>query len=287
MAHKQPRYGLVVVALLGFAAPAHAQDAVGRAMVVEGSPRISNAGGVATLAKGDAVAAGDTIETANGRVRLRMHDDSVITLGRDTVLTIDEYLLEAEADRGGGLLDLVRGRVKALVGRMFGGSSPFQVQTPTSIAGVRGTYFRIDHEDDRSTATVFGGSLELRTHAGDDAVVLSAGEQATIGMDGFTRPPQRVPGGRLRSLEFGLEAQATPTLPDTGGKLDRIAADTLAAQPARDASKAQASPEAGGPIDQRSTRDTRPNPTPPINLESLDPARSGTLGVDLTFPEVE
>ena len=84
-----------------------------------------------------------------------MRDDSVLTLGPRSEMTIDQ--LEVR-DRGGtSRLGVAVGAVRAIVTDRYGTSgSSFEVKTPTAVAGVRGTGFVALVDDDAKRTRVIG-----------------------------------------------------------------------------------------------------------------------------------
>lgn len=76
------------------------------------------------------------------------------------------------------------GKVVANVKSLFSPSSKFEVQTPTTTAGVRGTTFSVSHyPDGRSNVKVYSGSValyEAGSPAGQPQVILQSQQQATV-----------------------------------------------------------------------------------------------------------
>ncbi len=85
----------------------------------------------------------DTYETQKkSKLKILFADDSLLTLGEDTKMTITESVYDPAKDYRSTKLTLAKGSVGAIVGRAFSGSgSKFEVHTPTSVAAARGTHF--------------------------------------------------------------------------------------------------------------------------------------------------
>lgn len=84
----------------------------------------------------------DVIETqAGARAKALLQDDSLLTIGEKSRLEISEHIYDPANNRRSAVLRLVRGTVRALVGKALGGGSRFEVHTPTAVAAARGTYF--------------------------------------------------------------------------------------------------------------------------------------------------
>ena len=91
----------------------------------------------------------DIIETEReSRSKALLNDDSILTVGEHSRVEITEHVYDPRRDARTVVVNLVRGKVRALVGKVFTGTgSKFEVHTPTSVAAARGTYFVVWHAD--------------------------------------------------------------------------------------------------------------------------------------------
>lgn len=128
--------------------PAGAQEvasqAIGLYTAVTGQVTATHAGQVAavTVSLRGNVFFKDVIETqAGARAKALLQDDSLLTIGEKSRLEISEHLYNPAENRRSAVLRLVKGTVRALVGKAFAGESRFEVHTPTAVAAARGTYF--------------------------------------------------------------------------------------------------------------------------------------------------
>ncbi len=94
---------------------------------------------------GAAVFENDMVETgADGSVGITFSDNTVISAGPNTELTLDEYSYNPSTLEGTMLADLLAGTVAIDSGDMVRGSSEaMRVKTPSAILGVRGTKFLV------------------------------------------------------------------------------------------------------------------------------------------------
>ena len=78
---------------------------------------------------------------------LTLKDGTVLTMGPDTVMDLHQFQFDTTTQQGNFLLDLLRGSVRVVTG-LLAKVNPerFQVQTPTSVVGVRGTDFIVETE---------------------------------------------------------------------------------------------------------------------------------------------
>jgi hypothetical protein len=78
---------------------------------------------------------------ASSKVEVLFIDDSTLTLGENSQITVDEQIVQPLA-ASTGVVNLVQGIMRAVVSDRYqkpGGR--FEVRTPTAVAGVRGTSF--------------------------------------------------------------------------------------------------------------------------------------------------
>src|SRR5262245_7384427 len=107
---------LLLIVILCVGAVASADDPVGHVAALEGGAEAQHAGGSACppLAAGDGVLLGDHVRTlADGRVKLLLRDDSVLTLGVSSELTLDEQTVGAQAPAS--RFGLAVGTIRAVV----------------------------------------------------------------------------------------------------------------------------------------------------------------------------
>src|SRR2546425_11071760 len=146
--------GAALALLLG--AAAGAQEPVGSVAALEGSADALHAGQAAAVAlkPADAVLLGDRLHTAAAsKLRLLFRDDSVLTLAAESELTVTAQLVGPA--RANSTLSLWVGTLRALVtDRYKTPGSSFEVETPTAVAGVRGTAFVVNYDAARKTTLV-------------------------------------------------------------------------------------------------------------------------------------
>src|ERR687892_400554 len=155
------------------AAPALAQPPGGpvvRAVSVQGTVEGRRAGQTSwqSVRLNDTFSPGDTIRVRDrSRADLAMLDQSVLRLNAGTEMTV-----QAVKDERTGVVNLLRGAA-----HFFSrGPRSLEVQTPFTVAGVRGTEFYIGLEPDRALLTVFEGTVLAQSQAG--SLTLTSGQSA-------------------------------------------------------------------------------------------------------------
>lgn len=106
----------------------------------------------------------DLDETEFGaRIELQFDDGSTITIGEDTALTIDEMVFDPKTNLRKISLRLTVGTMRVTAAKNTNPNSSFNVITPTSIAGVRGTEFNVSVAADGATRIItFEGAVGVR-----------------------------------------------------------------------------------------------------------------------------
>jgi hypothetical protein len=139
---------LVVVAVLvcAIVTSAAAQDrpAAGRIKVSEGAAFVVRDGAAIPAKVGDVVFESDGVRTGDGKIGITLNDDTRLSLGPDSELTLERFTY-APAESGFGLvLKFVRGAATYVSGRIAKlAPDSIRLETPASIIGVRGTTLAI------------------------------------------------------------------------------------------------------------------------------------------------
>jgi ferric-dicitrate binding protein FerR (iron transport regulator) len=99
----------------------------------------------------DTFCPGDSIRVqANSRADIALLNQSVLRLNANTTITV-----EAPKEQTTGVVDLLRGATNIF----SRGPRSLEVNTPFTVAGVRGTEFFISIEPEQTLITVFEGTV--------------------------------------------------------------------------------------------------------------------------------
>jgi len=139
--------GLAILTL-GFALSAHAAD-IGQVKVAKGQVTIERAGQVIPAGPGVRLQTGDVLKTgADGSVGLTMSDNSLLSAGPNSILSLDRYEFDSTTSQGQFDATLTKGSLAVISGRIAKQSpDAMTVRTPTAIMGVRGTEFAVSADD--------------------------------------------------------------------------------------------------------------------------------------------
>ena len=138
---------VVVALVLSLIAPdrAAAADDVGQIKVAKGTVYIERAKQRVAVTVGTVVQEGDVVVTGpDGSAGITFKDDSLLSVGPDSVLAIDRFAFDSTTYAGAFETSLRQGTMAAVSGKIAKGSpDAMRVRTPATILGVRGTEFLV------------------------------------------------------------------------------------------------------------------------------------------------
>lgn len=137
------RTALLVAALLTLSQAGAAE--IGRIKVAKGGVTIERDGGAVPASVGTRVQTSDRIRTAaDGSVGITLDDDSLLSAGPNSVLSLDRYAFDSTTNQGRFDASLNKGTLAVISGRIAKQSpDAMTVRTPAIILGVRGTTFAV------------------------------------------------------------------------------------------------------------------------------------------------
>jgi hypothetical protein len=134
------------IALLLAAGPSTAAGEAGTIKVAKGSVAVERAGKRLPVTVGDRVMSADRIITgADGAVGIVLRDNTRLSAGPGSVLSLDKYSFDSTTHAGELDASVKQGTVSVISGKVAA-ASPERVsfRTPTATLGVRGTEFVIE-----------------------------------------------------------------------------------------------------------------------------------------------
>jgi hypothetical protein len=215
------RTALALLLLLVGPVAAGAQEKVGWVAALEGRAEVFHPGGTAwtSLAAGDDILRGDQLRTAaESRLKLLFRDDSVLTLAASSQLTVNE---QTAGEAPTSFFSVLVGTVRALCTERYAQQGArFEMETPTAIAGVRGTGFVVTFDPAPEETRVVGlfDTTAVRSQLdpeGRREVRVGPGEMTTVGRGAYPRLPTAVPEDVLRGLVGATEVGGGAAAPAT------------------------------------------------------------------------
>lgn len=151
-----------------------AAAACGNVVGIAGACTAMRQGRSVPLKLGEAVDAADTISVpADGKLKLRMSDGSVISLGAGSNLTISAYQTGADGTRQNAQLALAQGVLRAVVAPVSHPAA-FEVSTAVGTAAVRSTDWFVIIQPQAMQVGVLSGAVELTSTATRRSVEIPA-----------------------------------------------------------------------------------------------------------------
>jgi len=138
----------VLVAMMIFSSAVLGQETIGFVKTVAGDATVTDGGKVVKAVAGTPIKVNSILKTgAKGTMGVTFKDNSVMSFGPDTEVTVDEYLyspakgdLKFGASMSKGALNVVSGAIAKLK------PDAVSLKTPTGTIGVRGTNFAVKIE---------------------------------------------------------------------------------------------------------------------------------------------
>lgn len=136
---------LAAVLLIGSVAAQAADKAIGVVKKAEGAVSLERHGESLAVKTGTKVAEKDVVQTGgDGSVGIIFSDDTLLSLGPDSRLVLEEYAFEPAEGKFAFWTRLSRGTAAYLSGKIVKlAPEAVKVQTPNAMVGVRGTKFAV------------------------------------------------------------------------------------------------------------------------------------------------
>lgn len=123
---------------------AGAADSVGQVKIATGTVAVERDGKTSALAVGDRVFQSDTIVTKDGMVGITFADNSMMSLGPQSRLSLDEFKFDTTTQNGTFNSSLQKGTLTVKSGQIVKQTpEAMHVRTPAALLGVRGTEFAV------------------------------------------------------------------------------------------------------------------------------------------------
>jgi hypothetical protein len=246
--------GVAAVTLSVICSCAFAQSAatgpivIGNAVVVVGHASLEEAHRHASLARGDAIAQGSTIETgADGYVYITTVDQGFISVRPNSSLSIERYEYDPTApDRTVIKLVLHKGIVREISGKgAQAAREHYRMNTPVAALGVRGTDFSVFTDSNVTRAEVRSGGIVM-TPLGEGCAATGIGPCETPeAVQLFaTQRNALLQLNRGSARPIVIEAKHSQLVPDPAAQVQKSEDNTARAA----AASAASTPEAQAPV---------------------------------------
>ncbi|MFZ5354115.1 MAG: FecR domain-containing protein [Bacillota bacterium] len=139
------------------------------AKVIElsGEVKVTKSGGEKAVKafKGMGLTQGDSIKTGNdGSVTLDLNEEKEVKISSNTYIVLSELLESIKSSKDKTTINLLGGKIVVNIKKKLDTGSTFQVNTPTSVMGVRGTMFYVGYEEGTTDIAVLEGTVATVTY---------------------------------------------------------------------------------------------------------------------------
>ena len=126
---------------------------------------------VRQLTMSDKVFYNEVISTkADSASKIKFPDDTLLTVGPNSNVTIDAFVYDPNSKNSKMVVNATLGVARFVTGKM--GSAAYQIKTPTTTIGVRGTVLTVTVEEDGATsANVEDGAIVVQGQTGEPVEV--------------------------------------------------------------------------------------------------------------------
>ena len=205
----------VLAATLVVASQASAQTEVGAVAAVVGSLQMQRGGTWQDASIGVPVFAGDHLRTGDSdQAKIVFRDDTVLHLGPKTEMSLEKQTFEPNTHRFETLHHLAKGKVRAWVSEYYHEPrARYEIETPTAVAGVRGTEFIVMYDASAEFTDIVGlaETVEVGGKLSVIGTLVQVGPQYStrVRKGQFPTAPQQVDESHLRPYVEGLDIIGT------------------------------------------------------------------------------
>ena len=156
---------------------------IGQVVALKGDVKLERESKIQELLLKDKVLENDQITTLNdSRTQLLLNDETVITVGENSIFKMDEYLLNEEKDST-LKMNFLNGTFKVITGKI-GKLNPdsFKIQTKTASIGIRGTEILLQLEAQKERIMCTQGTIIVTINETNNITILNVGESLVINL---------------------------------------------------------------------------------------------------------
>jgi hypothetical protein len=294
----------VVLALAAARARGQAGAEVATIAAVIGGAELQRAGSAEwqLAAVGSPLFAGDRVRTRPAsRMKIVFQDDSIVDVGPASELVIDAQEFNPTQRSYRSTLKLLGGKIRTLVSEYYGAPrARYEIETPTAVAGVRGTEFIVSYDAANEYTDVVGLANEVVVEGTLGVVggsVRVGPQMATRVQKGrFPTAPRRVDSDVLRQYLEGLDIIGTGGKDSLGSTHAAVKGQLLApSDNAQQVAAAAAKPAAGAaqgglvvgppdlPLAAQYSKDVATNNQPLKAFQAVPPGHTPSGNVKVGF----
>lgn len=147
----------VLLLFINIAVSLYAQEAVGKVVSLQGTVQAKpdDTGSWRDLNLKSDIYEKDTVKTGeNSKVSIFFVDETSVSIGPESTIKIEKLLYSPSQHHREGKLNVIAGKARFNVSKLFSKDSSFEVRTPTAVAGVKGTSFIVQVTSEQLTQLI-------------------------------------------------------------------------------------------------------------------------------------
>ncbi|HEV2335875.1 MAG TPA: FecR domain-containing protein [Stellaceae bacterium] len=150
--------------------------------------------------------------TATGQTQILFLDESSMTVGPSSDLTIDQFVYDPKTGTGKLAMSATRGLMRYVGGRLSKTEDAVTLRTETATLAVRGGSYLAKVDSDKTEAAfLYGNQLKVAGAVGNPQIIKRPGWGSTVPRGGAASDPFRVPPQRLAQDTLQLDGRSGST----------------------------------------------------------------------------
>lgn len=182
------------------------------------------------LRAGDRLETGDTLRSSQGSVTLTLEDHSLLTIAPDTEIQVRNLQTFRGSELSDTVLSLPHGSVESSVAPDKTGVGRFEIRTPATVTGVRGTQLRVHANKAGSRHEVLSGEAAIRNAAHAEQSLARDHGAAYDTSGALLGTHALLPAPQLHPLEKGASSLTWSPVPGASAYRVRIALESAGTQ---------------------------------------------------------
>jgi len=185
---------------------------------------IDTNGTVVRIAPGSVLREGASLETgANSFLTLALTDQSRISIPSNSRIALSRLRMARYTNSPRTEVSILRGRIETRVAPLHLNRGRFEIRSPQSVTGVRGTHFRVALADGRVNHEVLSGSVMVSRLGASSGVLLRQGQGAIVSAERPLAAIELLPAPQLASAPVADgAAMRFDLLPVTGASAYQV-----------------------------------------------------------------
>lgn len=156
---------------------------IGQVVALKGEVNVERESKIQELLLKDEIFKNDQITTLkDSRTQLLLNDETIITIGENSIFKVDEYLFNEEKESN-LKMNFFNGTFKVISGKI-GKLNPdsFKLQTKTASIGIRGTEILLQLEAEKEKIMCTQGTIIVTMKETNKTIILNVGESLVVNL---------------------------------------------------------------------------------------------------------